>query len=129
MKAGITLLLAAAIWTSSAWAQSSTPQTPPAGAQAQTGAGTAKGAPRSGPMAGMQGRGMDIQKMQADLNRMHALLNSMRGSVTSMDPRDQPAMLSNIELWQLMLDHMDQMVKHMQSMQQGMGMMPGPHAH
>jgi hypothetical protein len=74
-----------------------------------------------------------MQKMQADLNRMHALLNSMRGSATSMDPRDQPAMLSNIEMWQMMLDHMDQMLKHMQSMQQGMGMMdsgkPGPHAH
>ncbi len=113
------------------WAQSTAPQTPPATAQGETGAGSAKStqaqpAPRAGKgMAGMQGmqqmHQQHMQEAKATLERMHALLNSMRSSYTSMNPKDQPAMQANIEMWQLMLSHLDQMVQHMESMGPGAG--------
>jgi hypothetical protein len=118
MARKLILLVALTICTAPGWAQSSPAQTPHAGARNQTGMGAAKSTAPGG-MHGMCGMGMsqqDMQHMQANLNHMHALLNSMRANMSSMDARNQPAMLSNIEMWQLMLDHMDGMVKQMQGM-------------
>jgi hypothetical protein len=121
MKTLCVLFLFAA--TCAASAQTSTPQTPPPSAQGQTGAGTAQGTAPRGRMGGMRGMGMNqqhLQQMQADLNHMHALLNSMRANLSSMSPKDQPAMQSNVEMWQIMVNHMDSMMQHVQMMQ-GMG--------
>jgi hypothetical protein len=99
--------------TALAWAQN-----PPASsstAPAQT--------PSSGQghdMAGMQQmHQQEMQDIQATLQKMHALLNSMRAAYSGMETRDQPAMQANIEMWQLMVDHMDKMVQRMQSMEHG----------
>lgn len=128
MKLRSLAVAAIVMFAACVWAQS----TPPADAQGQTGAGATKSTQKTpgtgkGP-AGAQGMGamhaQHMQQMQADIAKMQSLLNSMRTNVSSMDPKDQPAMMNNIELWQMMVDHMNEMVKHMGSMG-GPGMMHG----
>ncbi|MFB3916781.1 MAG: hypothetical protein ACE14M_08630 [Terriglobales bacterium] len=104
------------------WAQSTTPQTPPASTQTETGAGAAKStkkAPgRTGKsMAEMQAmRAEHMQQMKADVQKMHTLLDQMKSDVAKMDSKDQPAMQANIEMWQTLVNHMDRMVQHMSEM-------------
>ena len=104
----------------------STPQTPPPGAQGQSGAGaTTSTQAKPGTHAGMGMGAMHaqhMQEMQKNVAQMESLLNNMRANLASMDPKDQPAMRNNIELWQMMIDHMKQMAQHMESMG-GPGMM------
>jgi hypothetical protein len=119
------------------WAQSTTSQTPPPSAQGESAAGSTKstqtqpGARPGRPMGQSQDmHHQQMQDIQASLAKMHALLNSMRAGYATMNTKDQPAMQANIEMWQLMLDHMDRMMQHMQSMEGGMGAGGGmPHHH
>jgi hypothetical protein len=112
------------------WAQSTTPQTPPSTQGGSAAGQTQPEARPGGRMGGSQEmHGQEMQEIQASLARMHALLNSMRAGYSTMDTKDQPAMQANIEMWQMMLDHMDRMVQHMQSMQGGMGPAGGMRHH
>ncbi len=132
MRARHFIVIAAMIWAMMAWAQSTTPQTPPAESQAQSGAGAAQSTQtqpgmRAGKgMAGMHEQHM--QQMKANMTRMQALLAQMRSAYANMDAKDKPAMQANIEMWQMMVDHMNQMAQHMEQMHgEGMGMGPGGH--
>lgn len=125
MKARRLILAVVVVVASLVWAQSAPPQTPPAGAPGQSGAGTAGSAQKQpGTHAGKGMAGMHehyMQEMKANLDKMHALLDQMKASVAGMDPKDQSATQANIQMWQMMLDHLDAMTQHMESMQ-GMGM-------
>ena len=116
------LLLAASL----AFAQSTTPQTPPAGSDAQTGAGAAQGPmqpQRRGPrgMGMQQMHGQHLQEMKDQLTKMHQLLEQMKAGVAKMQPSEQPAMQANVDMWQIVVDHFDQMVQHMSERGPGMG--------
>ncbi|MFB3814618.1 MAG: hypothetical protein ACE14L_10945 [Terriglobales bacterium] len=121
------LMLTVILLAATALTQSTTPQTPPPGSQGQTGAdpSTSTQHEHGQPATGTSRSAMRMQHMQqarADLERMKALLSQMRATYGSMDPKNQPAMQANIELWQLMINHMDQMISHMEQMG-GMGTM------
>jgi len=121
MKARGVLLAMVVVFASLAWAQNTPPQAPRADVHSHSAAGTAKpaqtqpGMPADKGMAGM--REQHMQEMKANLDKMHALLEQMKASVADMDPKDQPAMQANIQMWQTMIDHLDAMTQHMQSMQ------------
>ncbi len=115
------VLLAMVVVLSLARAQNTPPQAPRADVHSHSAASTAKppqkqpGMPTDKGMAGM--REQHMQEMKANLDKMHALLEQMKASVAGMDPKDQPAMQANIQMWQIMVDHLDTMTQHMQSMQ------------
>ncbi|HYG99509.1 MAG TPA: hypothetical protein VD837_10295 [Terriglobales bacterium] len=128
------LLAVFLIGTSLGWAQSSASQTPATGGQSGSSAGTqTSGAPRSsmrGTEAGQDRKGMHAQHMQAmqnDLAKMRSLLDQMKSNVAGMNAKDRAAMQPNVQLWQMLIDHMGQMTQHMSAMQGqgGMGMMTG----
>ncbi len=127
MKSISAVVVMMVMWAVVAWGQSTTTQTPPAGAQAGSSAGAAKSTqatPGQRPGKGMAAmHEQHMQEMKAGITRMQALLAQMRSSYANMDPKDQPAMQANIELWQMMIEHMNQMVQHMEQMGgPGMGM-------
>jgi Class III cytochrome C family len=113
------------VFTSMVWAQYTLAQAPSADVHSHSATDTAKpaqeqpGMPADKSTAGM--REQHMQEMKANLDKMHALLEKMKTSVAGMDPKDQPAMQANIQMWQMMIDHLDAMTQHMQSMQ-GMDM-------
>jgi class III cytochrome C family protein len=125
MKARSMLFPAMVVFASMVWAQTTPAQAPSADIHSHSAAGTAKpaekqpGMPADQGMAGM--REQHMQEMKANLAKMHALLDQMKTSAAGMDPKDQQAMQVNIQMWQMMIDHLDAMAQHMQSMQ-GMGM-------
>src|SRR5512147_2689734 len=125
MKVRGVFLAMVVVFASLAWAQNPPSRAPGADVHSHSAAGTATpaqkqpGIPADEGMAGM--REQHMQEMKANLDKMHALLEQMKASVADMDPKDQPAMQANIQMWQMMVDHLDAMTKHMQSMQ-GMDM-------
>jgi hypothetical protein len=70
-----------------------------------------------------------IEAMKADTQKMHSAFDKMKANVTSISNADEKARWqANIDLWQSMLDHHDQMLKHMEDAQakgMGCGMMGG----
>lgn len=117
-------------------AQNTTPE-PPASAQAQTGSGSAQGTTKSGTMhhemKGEQG-GADMhamheqhmQEMKQSIAKMKTLLEQMKTNAAGLSGKDKAAMDANVQLWQMMIGHMEEMMSHMSSM----GMMgPGMEGH
>jgi hypothetical protein len=116
------------------FAQSTTPA-PEANPQTQTGPGSAvpPGSMHHPGMQGAQGnanmRAMHekhMQEMEQNLAKMKTLLEQMKSNAADLKGKDKAAMDANVQLWQMMIDHMEQMMKHMSSM----GMMgPGMEGH
>jgi TolA-binding protein len=110
MKITGLILAACLLMTSVAWGQSAAPQTPPA----------------QPPQRGMEGSSEDqhrmhqhhMQAMGENIARMQALLDQMKSNVEGMTGKDKAAMQANVELWQMMIDHMKQMSQHMQGMRE-----------
>lgn len=69
-----------------------------------------------------------MQSMQKDLAKMRSLVDQMKTSSGSLTGNEKSAMEANVQLWQMMVDHMSEMAEHMQSMQGrgGMGMSGHP---
>ncbi len=123
----IALLLSGAMM----WAQATTPQTPPAGGQAQTGTGTAQSTRpmhHRGMGPGM-GQGMGAQQMQQNMkamtDQMRTKLDTMRTAMNKVtDPNVKQALQADYDMWQTMYNHMQQMQtsmqQHAQQHQQGM---------
>ncbi len=91
-----------------AFAQTETPQTPPAGAQGQTGAGAAT-APRR---TGRTGAGMSQihQQMQAQIDRFNTMLDKMKTDAAAIqDSAGKQVAQDNIDMWQALIDHMKSM--------------------
>lgn len=120
----IVLLLSGAI----VWAQATTPQTPPAGGQGQTGAGTAQSTHRM--HHGQMGQGMGGQQMQQNMkamtDQMRTKLDTMRTALDKVtDPNVKQALQADYDMWQTMYNHMQQMQVSMQQHMQQRGSQPG----
>lgn len=105
------LLAAVILFSSLALAQSSTPQTPPPGAQQNTGAGAAQAQPGPGmrPRMGSMRAHME-QQMQAQIEQMQKLLDQLKSdSAAIQDPAGKKVADDNVALWQAVVDHMKQM--------------------
>jgi len=70
-----------------------------------------------------------IEAMKTDAQKMHSAFDKMKASVASVSNADEKARWqANIDMWQTMVDHHDQMLKHMEDAQakgMGCGMMMG----
>ena len=86
-----------------------------------------------GPMAEQRQKMMEMHKqhvaaMQADVDKMKAALEQMKANVANVsDAGEKERWQSNVDLWTLMIGHMEHMVKEMDSMGPGMG--PGMMRH
>ena len=59
-----------------------------------------------------------IEAMKADVQKMHSAFDKMKANVASISNADEKARWqANIDMWQTMLDHHDQMLKHMEDAQ------------
>ncbi len=87
--------------------------------------------PGMGPMAEQHKKMMEMHKqhlaaMQADVDKMKAALEQMKANVAKVsDAGEKARWQTNVDLWTVMVGHMEQMVKEMGSMGPGMGMGPG----
>ncbi len=121
-------LLFALLIASLAWAQGTPPaQQPSTGTQA----GTAQ-APGPGPRAAQRAERRQqmqamckehFEAMKADVQKMHAAFDRMKANVGTISNADEKARWqANVEMWQTVVDHHDQMLKQMEDAQaQGMG--------
>jgi hypothetical protein len=121
-------LLFALLIVSLAWAQGA-----PSGQQPSSGtqAGSTQ-APGPGPRAGQRAERRQqmqamckehFEAMKADVQKMHAAFDRMKANVGTITNADEKARWqANVEMWQTVVDHHDQMLKHMEEAQaQGMG--------
>ena len=84
MMKAVNLIAIVVISTALTWAQSTAPQTPPAGGQSGTGAGAAQSTPGRGAkgMGGMQQmHAQHMQEMQQMTTQMRQLLDKMKADV------------------------------------------------
>jgi hypothetical protein len=112
-------------------------QSAPSGQQSSSGAQAGK-PPAPGVRAGQGAQRHEqmqamckehIEAMKADAEKMHSAFDKMKANVASISNADEKARWqANIDMWQSMLDHHDQMLKHMEDAQakgMGCGMMGG----
>lgn len=105
------------------WAQNTAPQAAKDAAPGTQAAQSAQAAPKPGAkMRAMHEKHM--QEMKQSIAKMKTLLEEMKTNAAGMTGKDKAAWDANIQLWQMMIDHMDKMVNQMSSMG-GMGMGPG----
>lgn len=65
----------------------------------------------------------EMEGMKADLDKMKASLEQMKANVAKIsDANEKGRWQSNIDLWIVMVGHMEHMMKHMNEMGPGMGM-------
>ncbi len=114
----------------SLWAQTNTPPT-----STQSGAQSTQSGTQSGGMMGSQRRAQmqamqqqHMQQMKQSVAEMKSLLEQMKTNAAGLTGKDKAAWDANIQLWQKMIDHMDQMMSHMSNMG-GMGMGSGMMMH
>ena len=117
MKLKSLLLVLMFILTSLAWAQDTASQAPP---------------PTSGTGSRDQRRSEDRQKMmemhrqqmeamKADMEKMKSSLAQMKTNVAKIsDPGEKGRWQTNVDMWVVLVGHMEQMLKHMESMGPGM---------
>jgi len=112
-------LLAAMLCAASvAWGQGESPQ-PPMGGPGMT-----------GPNGGQRQKMMEMHKqhldaMKADVEKMKATLDQMKANVAKIsDAGEKARWQSNVDLWTMMVGHMEHMMKEMDSLGPGM-MGPG----
>lgn len=96
------------------WAQSTAPRPPQRGTE--------------GSSENRMDMQQHMQSMQKDLVKMRSLLDQMKANTASLTGKEKAAMEANVQLWQMMVDHMSQMVEHMQSMEGHGGMGMGAHS-
>ncbi len=126
----VALLLSGAMM----WAQSNTPQTPPAGSQGQTGAGSSQSAPAGhagmhqgmhrGQMGGMGMGQQHMQDMKAMMEQLRSKMDRMRTALPNVkDPAAKEALQADYDIWQSFYSHLQQMQAGMQEHmnQQGSG--------
>lgn len=61
-----------------------------------------------------------MEQMKQNLQKMKSLLQEMKTNAAGLTGKEKAAMDANVQLWQMMIDHMDQMVNQMSSMHGGM---------
>jgi hypothetical protein len=70
-----------------------------------------------------------IDAMKADVQKMHSAFEKMKANVASISNADEKARWqANLDMWQTVVEHHDQMLKHMEDAQakgMGCGMMMG----
>ena len=116
------------LMTSLAWAQGA-----PSGQQSSSGAqaGSTQ-SPAPGVGAGQRAQRREqmqamckehIATMKTDVQKMHSAFDKMKGNVGSISNADEKARWqANVDMWQTVVDHHDQMLKHMEDAQaKGMG--------
>lgn len=100
-----------------ALAQNQPPQTPPPPPGHHHDMG-----PDHQKMDAMHKQHMDA--MKADLDKMKASLDQMKANVAKIsDPNEKARWQSNVDLWTVMVGHMERMIKDMESMGPGKGEM------
>ncbi|HVO63799.1 MAG TPA: hypothetical protein VMT53_22945 [Terriglobales bacterium] len=70
-----------------------------------------------------------VEAMKADLEKMKSSLTAMKANVANIsDAKEKARWQANVDMWETMVGHMDQMQKQMEWMGPGMhpGMMGGP---
>ncbi len=130
MKTSSLLILMICLAT---WAQAAPSSRSSTGAKVGNGqAGTSSGAAGQRAQRSEQMQAMckeHIEAMKTDVQKMHSALDKMKGNVAAVSNSDEKARWeSNIEMWQIVVDHHDQMLKYMQGAQtngMGCGMMMG----
>jgi hypothetical protein len=141
MKRNKLLSIALLLMTSLIWAQGA-----PSGQQSSTGTqaetqtpspGTGQRAQRHERMKAMCKEHMEA--MKTDVQKMHSAFDQMKANVATISNADEKARWqANVDMWQTVVDHHDQMLKHMEGAQStgmGCGMMMGemgmggPHHH
>lgn len=123
------LLLLMTTW---AWAQATPSGQQPSNAK-QAGTQSTPGAPagqRAQRRAQMQAMCKEhTEGMKTDVQKMHSAFDKMKANVASISNTDEKARWqANLDMWQTVLDHHDQMLKHMEDAQakgMGCGMMMG----
>jgi hypothetical protein len=118
----VTLFLVPFLLSAALWAQT----TPPAGS-APAGQAPTQSAPPHGPMHHhmMAMHEKHVQEMKAQVEKMHATLDQMKANLAKLkDPAVKQHAQLDVDLWEAMVAHMDDMVK-MMSVHGGMGMMGG----
>jgi hypothetical protein len=116
MKVTNVALVAALVWAGTMWAQSATPETAPASVPTApniTASNQAPPAPVGQSMGSSMpspemGRLQRMQEMQDTLGKMHLLLKDMQAKVASGNSESQSAMMDNVQMWQMILEHLDQ---------------------
>jgi hypothetical protein len=119
MKLTNVALAVVLVWAGATWAQNVTTETAPASMPMPAPNSTANNmqAPPA-PMGQNQstrsnlqnpemGRLQRMQEMQDTLSKMHELLKDMQAKVASSNPKSQSAMMDNVQMWQLILEHLD----------------------
>ncbi len=107
------------VWAGATWAQNVATETAPASVPMPAPTSTANNmqappAPmgqsqsmRSNLQTPEMGRMQRMQEMQDTLNKMHQLLKDMQAKVASSNPKSKSAMMDNVQMWQLILEHLD----------------------
>lgn len=127
MKPSSLLTILFLLMTSVAWTQSA-----PASQESSSGAQAGTQPPAAGTRAGQRAQHHaqmqamckeHIEAMKADVQKMHSAFDKMKANVAAIRNADEKARWqANIDLWQTVVDHHDQMLKHMEDAQaQGMG--------
>ena len=133
MKPSSLLPILLLLMTTWAWAQGApSAQQPSSGTEAGT-QPSAPGAPagqRAQRRAQMQAMCKEhIDAMKTDVQKMHSAFDKMKANVTSISNADEKTRWqANLDMWQTVVDHHDQMLKHMEDAQakgMGCGMMMG----
>ena len=108
----IRLALVSLVLASLSFAQATTPQTPPPGAQQSSTAGNAQSQSAPGmrhPRMGTMQSHMRAQ-MQAQTDQMQKLLDQLKSDSASIqDSAGKKVADDNVALWQALVDHMKQM--------------------
>ncbi len=73
--------------------------------------------------AGMQSSGdmhamheKHMQEMKQNIAKMKALLQEMKTNAAGLSGKEKAAMDANVQLWQMMIDHMEEMMNNMSMM-------------
>jgi hypothetical protein len=121
-RMNLLLVLTVVVLTSLARAQDASPQAPPSMASPDT-----RDQMRSEhhqKMIEMHKQQMDA--MKADMEKMKSSLGQMKADVAGIaNSSEKRRWQSNVDMWEVLIGHMDQMLKHMDSMGPGSGMGPG----
>jgi hypothetical protein len=129
MKPSSFLVILLLVVASLAWGQDA----PPPGQQSSGGkqAGSAQAPASEGPASHRTQRRErmeamckeHIEAMKTDVQKMHSAFDRMKGDVATISNPDEKARWqANLDMWQTVVDHHDQMLKHMQDAQaNGMG--------
>jgi hypothetical protein len=133
MKSSRLLLILSLLMTTWAWAQGTA-------SGEQSSSGTQAGTQPSGPggpagqraqrRAQMQAMCKEhIDGMKADVQKMHSAFDKMKANVATIsNAEEKTRWQANLDMWQTVVDHHDQMLKHMEDAQargMGCGMMMG----